>query len=220
MISPRSFRILVLLLTIGYSIEVATTANYTSFGAQFRFLTIWALTGNLIAAAAMLRPGHGHPDGRFDTALSVLAIINVLVVFSYWRLFFIDPTLINGENTPKPYREYYLHLVGPILMWIDLFWLKRGFRQLIPVLGWLGVVVLIYIGWAELLVAPLNAEPVGDVTSGLPYPFLNDMEPPARATFYGTIYGTGVFFALMFYGLAALLRRRRSEGCQPELESL
>jgi hypothetical protein len=161
MISPRSFRIFVLLLTIGYSIEVATTASYASFGAQF-----------------------------------------------------------NGKNTPKPYREYYLHLVGPILMWIDLFWLKRGFRQLIPVLGWLGVVVLIYVAWAELLVAPLNAEPVGEVTSGLPYPFLNDMEPPARATFYGTIYGTGALFALMFYGVAAALRRRRSEACRGELESL
>ena len=126
MIAPRTFRILVLLLTISYFIEVATTANYSAFGAQFRFFTIWALTGNLIAAAAMLRPRHGHPDGRFDTALSVLAIINVLVVFSYWRLFFIDPALVNGDTAPRPYKEYYLHLVGPILMWIDLFWLARS----------------------------------------------------------------------------------------------
>jgi hypothetical protein len=219
MIAPRRFRILVLLLAIGYSIEVATTANYSSFGAQFRFLTIWALTGNLIAAMAMLRPGHGHSDGRFDTALSVLAIINVLVVFSYWRLFFIDPALINGDNTPKPYREYYLHLVGPILMWIDLFWLERGFRRLLPVLGWLAVTVLLYVGWAELLVGPLNAEPVGDATSGLPYPFLNDMEPPARATFYGTIYGTGVIFTLMFYGIGLMSRRRSASG-QRELETV
>ena len=143
MIAPRHFRILVLLLTIGYFIEVAITANDSSFGAQFRFLTIWALTGNLIAATAMLRPAHGHPDGRFDIALSVLAVINVLVVFSYWQLFFIDPALVNGDNSPKPYREYYLHLVGPILMWIDLFWLKRGFRQLVPVLGWLAVALSI-----------------------------------------------------------------------------
>jgi hypothetical protein len=167
----------------------------------------------------MLRPGHGHSDGRFDTALSVLAIINVLVVFSYWRLFFIDPALINGDNTPKPYREYYLHLVGPILMWIDLFWLERGFRRLLPVLGWLAVTVLLYVGWAELLVGPLNAEPVGDATSGLPYPFLNDMEPPARATFYGTIYGTGVIFTLMFYGIGLMSRRRSASG-QRELETV
>ncbi|MGB5833771.1 MAG: hypothetical protein WBG92_17505 [Thiohalocapsa sp.] len=219
MIAPRHFRILVLLLTIGYFVEVAATANYSSFGAQFRFLTIWALTGNLIAAAAMLRSGYGRPDGRFDIALSVLAIINVLVVFSYWRLFFIDPALVNGDNTPKPYREYYLHLVGPILMWIDLFWLKRGFRRLLPVLIWLAVVVLTYVAWAELLVGPLNAKPVGDVTSGLPYPFLNDLEPQARATFYGTIYGTGAVFTLIFYGFLALLQRR-SRGGQRELETL
>ena len=218
MIDPRHFRLFVLLLTIGYSIEVAATANYGAFGAQFRFLTIWALTGNLIAAAAMLQPAHKHPDGRFDTALSVLAIINALVVFSYWRLFFIDPALVNGDATPKPYREYYLHLVMPILMWIDLFWLERGFRRLLAVLGWLAVTVLVYVAWTELLVAPLNAKPVGDVTSGLPYPFLNDMELPARATFYATIYITGAVFTLVFYGVGTMLRRR-SQADQRELQT-
>lgn len=211
MIDSRQFRLVVLMLAIGYSIEVAWTADYGAFGAQFRYLTIWALTGNLIAAAAMVRPQFAAPDGRFDVALSVLAILNVLVVFSYWRLFFIDPGLVNGDNTPKPYREYYLHLVGPVLMWIDLFWLKRGFRRLAPVLLWLAVAVAVYVVWAECLVGPLNDEPLGDVTTGLPYPFLNDMVPRDRAIFYATIYGTGAVFSVLFWGIGWVLRRRRPQ---------
>lgn len=207
MIYARRFRLVVLLLTILYTGEVAWTADYGAFGAQFRYLTIWALTGNLLAAAAMLRPKLGQPDGRLDSALSVLAILNMLVVFSYWRLFFIDPGLVNGDNTPKPYREYYLHLVGPLLMWIDLFWLKRGFRRLLPVLFWLGVAVMAYVAWSELLVGPLNYKPVGAVTTGLPYPFLNDMVPRDRAVFYGTIYGTGAVFSVLFFGVGVWRRR-------------
>ncbi|WP_138466316.1 hypothetical protein [Poseidonocella sp. HB161398] len=204
--TARRYRLIVLILAILYSIDVAVTADYGTFGAQFRYLTIWALTGNLMAAAAMTVPGFGRPDGRFDLPLSLLAIVNALVVISYWRLFLIDPSLVNGENDPKPYREYYLHLVGPALMWIDLFWLKRGFRRLLPVAGALAAMVVAYAGWAELLVGPLNDAPVGTVTSGLPYPFLNDMELPQRLAFYGTTFVGGLVLIPVFWGVGRLRR--------------
>lgn len=205
--NARRYRLIALLLALAYFADVARSADYGAFGAQFRYLTIWALTGNLLAAAAMMVPAWARADGRGDTALSVLAVIDALVVFSYWRLFFIDPSLVNGDNEVKPYREYYLHLVGPALMWVDFFSLKQGFRRVVPVLVGLAVAVLAYVGWAELLVGPLNDEPIGTVTTGLPYPFLNDMTGPARATFYGTIFGTGVVFTLGFFGLGWLRRR-------------
>ncbi len=211
------YRWAVLLLAAGYSVEVAATADYGAFGAQFRYLTIWALTGNLVAAAAMLSPRWGARDERGDTVLSVLAVLNLLVVFSYWRLFFTDPTLVNGDRTPQPYREYYLHLAGPVLMWIDLFTLKHGFRRVLPVVVWLGAVVLAYVAWAELLVQPFNTAPVGEVSAGLPYPFLNDMPLPARALFYLSIFGTGVLFALGFYALGWVVRRSSSRSAASPL---
>ncbi|WP_108259674.1 androgen-induced gene 1 family protein [Mangrovicoccus ximenensis] len=200
------YRLFVLILALFYTWEVARSADYAAFGAQFRYLTIWAQTGNLLAAAAMLVPRWGRPDGRLDTLLSLLAILNALVVISYWRLFFIDPSLVNGETAPKPYREYYLHLVGPLLMWVDLFRLKRGFRRMAPVAGGLLAMVLLYTGWAEMLVGPLNAEPAGSVTSGLPYPFLNDMAPGARAGFYGATFAGGVVLIPVFWGIGRLCR--------------
>ena len=203
---PR-YRLFVAVLAVLYSIDVARSADYAAFGAQFRYLTIWALTGNTLAALAMLVPRWGRADGRGDTALSVLAIIDALVVISYWRLFLIDPSLVNGDNDPKPYREYYLHAVGPALFWIDFFWLKLGFRRMLrPLLG-LAIAVAAYIAWAELLVGPLNPEPVGSITSGLPYPFLNDMTPPERARFYGITFACGAVLVPVFRGLGWVCRQ-------------
>jgi len=70
-----------------------------------------------------------------------------------------------------------------VLQWIDVLAIKRGFRRVGAVAVWLGVAVLAYLGWSEFVVAPLNDAPVGTVTAGLPYPFLNDMDPAARLAF-------------------------------------
>jgi len=207
--SAGGYRLIVALLALGYFADTARLADYHAFGAQFRFLTIWGQTANLVAALLMLVPRFGRPDGRLDTLLSVIAIVGALVVFSYWRLYLIDPHLVNGDDTPKPYRDYYLHLVGPALMWIDLLVLKRGFRRILPAIAGLAVMVVAYVGWIELLVAPRNSEPVGKVSTGFPYPFLNDMTPDQRGTFYGAIFVTGIAFILLFRLLSAVLRRLR-----------
>ncbi|MGB0903498.1 MAG: hypothetical protein ACPGVJ_01250, partial [Mangrovicoccus sp.] len=68
------FRIIICVLALAYSVDVARSADYDAFGAQFRYLTIWGLTGNTLAAIFMLLPGWGKPDGRGDLALSVLAV--------------------------------------------------------------------------------------------------------------------------------------------------
>lgn len=203
----RSFRLIILALAAFYFVDRGLSADYTAFGAQFRYLTIWALTGNLVAAAAMLTPHYGQPDGRADGALSALAILNALVVFSYWRLFFTDPALVNGTKQIVAYREYYLHLVGPLLMWIDLLLLKRGYRRALPSIAGLAVLIIVYALWAEVLVGPRNDAPVGTVTTGLPYPFLNDMDLQDRLIFYSTIFATGLVFVALFRGLAALRDR-------------
>lgn len=203
----RTFRLLVLALAAFYVTDRAFAANWDAFGGMFRYLTIWGLVGNFIAAAAMLTPAYGRPDGRLDGVLSALAILNALVVFSYWRLYFTDPTLVNGDKPVVAYREYYQHLIGPILMWIDFMLIKRGFRRIQPAVIGLAVLVLAYTLWAELLVGPRNSEPVGTVTSGLPYPFLNDMTLPGRLRFYASIFATGLVFIALFRGLAWLRDR-------------
>ena len=206
----RLFRLTVFALALFFFVDRALIANWDAFGGMFRYLTIWALTGNLIAAAAMLMPRYGEPDGRADGALATLAILNALVVFSYWRLYFISPALVNGSNEIVLWREYYLHLLGPLLMWVDFMTLKRGFRRVLPAVAGLAVLVLAYTLWAELLVGPRNDAPVGRVTAGLPYPFLNDMTLPARLRFYASIFVTGLVFVALFRALAWVRDRAHS----------
>ncbi|MGS4946954.1 hypothetical protein ACVDG3_15865 [Meridianimarinicoccus sp. RP-17] len=211
--SSRAYRWIVLLLAIVFFIDRATVedfADWSDFGWQFRYLTIWALTGSLVAAAMMLTRRFGQRDGRGAVFVSVVAVMNMIVVVSYWRLYFDDPTLVNGDNDIVPAREYYLHLAGPLLQWIDVLAIKRGFRRVLAVALWLGVAVLAYLGWSEFVVAPLNDEPVGTVTAGLPYPFLNNMPPTARLAFYGATWASGLVFIALLRGLQGLVDRAGS----------
>lgn len=208
----RTYRWIVFLLAAFYFAEqfwVREFGNMDKFGWQFRYLTIWALTGSMISAGLMLRPGWGTPgDPKGEVLAGLVGVINMMVVVSYWRLYFTDPALVNGENVPVLYREYYLHLLGPLLQWIDMLWIKRAFRRYAPVALWLAVLVIVYLSWAELVVSPLNAEPAGHVTNGLPYPFLNDMAADQRAIFYGVTFASGLVFAAVFWGLQRILPRR------------
>ena len=36
----------------------------------------------------------------YPAFISATAVLNIMVVFLYWRLYFIDPALVNGDNTP------------------------------------------------------------------------------------------------------------------------
>ena len=194
------YRWCVLLLAAFFFLDRFTAedfGNMAEFGWQFRYLTIWALTGSLIAAAMMLTPAYGRPGPRGEVFVSVVAVLNVIVVVSYWRLYFTDPKLVNGENEIVAYREYYLHLLGPLLQWVDVLTIKRAFRHMGAAALGLGALVLAYLGWAEFAVEPLNAAPVGTVTAGLPYPFLNDMTPAQRLGFYAATWASGLVFILV-----------------------
>ena len=65
-----------------------------------------------------------------------------------------------------------------------------------------------YVAWAELVLQPLNTWPSGTVTSGLPYRFLNSLEWPDRAVFYGTNLAVGVAILLAYASIAWGVRRR------------
>ncbi|SFP90047.1 hypothetical protein [Tranquillimonas alkanivorans] len=177
----------------------------SGFGWQFRYLTIWALTLSLISAAAMLRHSLGRGGPPYALA-AVTAVVNGLVVLSYWRLYFTDPSLVNSAGIAW-WQEYYLHLVGPVLQWIDALVLFGAFRKPWRTLGWLVTLILAYVGWIELAVQPRLDWPQGSVTSGLPYPFLNDMAFDARLGFYAATGLSGL--VLLAAGTGATWARRR-----------
>ena len=93
-------------------------------------------------------------------------------------------------------------MLGPLLQWFDALILLGALRAPVRVLGVLVVVILAYIGWIELLVQPLNNLPQGRVTSGLPYPFLNNMEFAMRQGFYISTAAMALVFILLGAGAA------------------
>lgn len=58
-----------------------------------------------------------------------------------------------------------------------------------------------YFLWAELVVGPFNTSPIGTVTTGLPYPFLNSMELAERVTYYATNTALAVIALMIFFVL-------------------
>ncbi|MGB0505475.1 MAG: hypothetical protein ACPGGK_04695 [Pikeienuella sp.] len=206
----RSYRAIVLALALGYWIYRFFDTNLDAFGWQFRFLTIWGMTANLLVAIAMMRLSLGLTEKRHETFVSVSAVLGMMVVYLYWQLYFIDPKLVSGDGGPSVWhQEYYFHLVGPLLMWIDAFLILGVFTRILRVLTGLLVLIAAYVLWIEIGVGPMNDAPVGSVTSGMPYPFLNDMDLGARMMFYAQTCGTGLLFMCLGWGLSALLRRTR-----------
>jgi len=207
-VAVRVFRWLVFLLAAGYVIRhLIFTADYSLPGGPFRHLTFWGLMFSFAAASRMLALTEGRTHRDWSTLVGVTAVINLLVVFLYWRLWFTDPALVNSGGPNLWYDEYYLHLLGPALQWFDALFVFGAFRRVLPALGGLAPAVLGYVAWIELFVGRFNDFPRGSVTAGLPYPFLNDMEIVARAGFYGTTSVTALAFLGGFWGLATLARR-------------
>ena len=198
-----SYRWSVFLLALGYSLYMFMVTDRSAFGWHFRYLTIWALTANLLVAGQMLRLSLGKTKSDWNSFVSVALVLNVVVVVNYWKLFLTDPKALNPNgNGLVWYLEYYLHLVGPALMAIDAFAILGVFRNLRRVCFYAVTLNLAYPIWVECVVAPRNNSPFGTVTSGLPYPFLNDMQLTQRLTFYMTILVTNFVFIVVGWRLA------------------
>ena len=146
-----------------------------------------------------------------DALVSSVAVLNAMVMFLYWKLYFIDPSLVNGNGPIVWHQEYYLHLCGPLLMIIDALFLNRAFQNILRGVLMTTMICIAYIIWSEAIVGPFNIEPIGSVTSGLPYPFLNDMVFMERALFYATTTATGVMMYAGFWLFSKLLPRLISQ---------
>lgn len=185
-VPARTLRWAGFLSALFYSGYMFIHSDQTLFGIQYRFLTIWALTGYMLAFLVLLRRSYDPTAGRYDSVVAASASVAAVVVLLYWRLYFQDPSLVNGSREPIWFVEYYLHLVGPAMIWADAILYSRPFRHVLRTAALLVGVVLAYTLWIEFAVQPMNDSPTGSVTTGLPYPFLNNMPLDQRLGFYAS----------------------------------
>lgn len=201
------YRWIVFLLAAGYCLHQMFLGSWSGPGGPFRYLTIWALFLSFYAASRMLALSEHRITRRHEVTAMCAAVLNVMVVFLYWRLYLTDPSLVNGGNPIVWWLEYYLHALGPALQIIDALFVgavfRRVWRAALPLLG----IIAAYVAWAELFVQRFNTKPVGEVTSGLPYPFLNSMEWADRAMFYGVNAATAMGLLVIFGLVGAVIYR-------------
>lgn len=206
------YRWIVFLLAAGYCLYQILFGAWTGPGGPFRYLTIWALFLSFYAASRMLALTEHRITRRHEVTAMSAAVLNVMVVFLYWRLYFSDPALVNNDGPIEWWLEYYLHGIGPALQIFDALFIGAVFRRVWRAILPLMTIIGLYVAWAELFVKRFNERPAGSVTSGLPYPFLNNMELPERAMFYavnaGTALGLLIVFGVLGAGIYRLKRPR------------
>ncbi|MEO1780364.1 MAG: hypothetical protein AAFU63_16435, partial [Pseudomonadota bacterium] len=204
------YRWIVFLLAAGFTLrQIVIYADYGPPGGPFRFLTIWALLLSFFAASRMLALTEKRSERPWPNLVAVTAVANALVVLIYWRLWLQDPALVNSGPPLPWWLDYYLHGLGPLLQWIDALFIYGAFRKPLRAVPLLLIVTGAYLLWIEFFVGPMNDRPVGLVTDGLPYPFLNAMELPDRLQFYGVTAASGLVFLAIFAALAWAIRRAR-----------
>lgn len=198
------WRLGVLLLAIGFWAHQFALQDLADFGWQFRYLSIWALTVAVMASAAAALSPADPEAGSADTIVLLAAALSAMQAVCYWVLRAGDPVGVATEGiVDVSARSLYLHAVMPVLLWIEAIFLTRATRGTLGAAAWLLVVLAAYVLWIEAAVAPLNPVPAGDVRTGLPYPFLNDMTQGARAA---------VYLRAMVLGLAMLAVVRLAAG--------
>ncbi len=202
------YRWIVFLLAAFYTLRTLIVSDYSEFGGPFRYLTYWALFGSFFAASRMIALTQARSGRRWDGMVSAVAVLNLMVVYLYWKLYFADPMSVtdNGQ-LGQWWLEYYLHLGGPLLQWIDVLFIHHAFRRLKASAAFLTLIIGSYVAWIEVFVGPLNSSPVGTVTSGLPYRFLNNLELTGRAQFYVANFVFAMGGLLAFAGIEWLIRR-------------
>lgn len=201
------YRWTVFLLAAAYCLYQTIFGSWSGPGGPFRYLTIWALFLSFYAASRMLALSEDRITRPHQVTAICASVLNVMVVYLYWKLFFTDPALVNNGGPIDWHQQYYLHGLGPALQIIDAIFIGRVFRRV-----WRGILPLLliiaaYVAWAELFVQRFNTKPEGSVTSGLPYPFLNSMEFSERAVFYAANGAISMALLVVFGIIGTVLYR-------------
>ena len=78
------YRLVCLLLSVGYFVYQFMAANYENFGIQFRYLTIWGLTGAMVSSYLLYRSKRNNLPETYHAFVSAVAVLNSMVGFLYW----------------------------------------------------------------------------------------------------------------------------------------
>lgn len=189
------WRLGVLLLAAGFWAQQFALQDLADFGWQFRYFAVWALTLGLAAGALTFRLSLVPDAGAPNSLLLVAAAVSALQAVLFWFFRLSDPSAIGaGGAGGDPVRIVYLHVLMPAFIWLEAVVFNRTARAAPAAACWLLMTLAAYVLWIEGAVVPLNPVPAGAVTSGMPYPFLNDMTQGARAALYAkaSIVGVGL----------------------------
>ncbi len=146
------------------------------FGKQYRYFTLWSLLANFMAVLFLNLSLRFTFFDQTKPFIAISSMMGLFTIILYWGLFFIDPNLVNyADERLDFFREIYLHFVGPALLFFDAFILKKAFTHFKKIIPYAFIINFGYFGWLELFVEPNSDFPVGKITAGLPYPFMNDM---------------------------------------------
>lgn len=195
-----------------YFIYDLTITNYAYVGWNLRFLTIWGLVAALITHLYCAFKRINKQTITLNTLINTSTLINVMVAFLYWRLYLIDPSLVNGDKTPVWIREYYLHALGPLLIVIEAVFLSSQFKPYLKSWLWSMVVCIAYSAWIELIIRPLSL--MSPAWSKIPYPFLANLSGYKLVEFYIQTYITAsivfVILALLSIGIGKITTQIKS----------
>lgn len=211
------YRWIVFLLAVLYCLRMLLLGDWEQIGGPLRYLTVWALFCSFFAASRMIALELGRRTQRWDGFVAMTSVLNTMVVFLYWRLYFADPYSVqNDGELGQFYLEMYLHAVGPALQLIDSLFIHRGHRKPLVATGWLVGVIASYVVWVEVFVQRVNDIPAGSVTSGLPYPFLNNLDLADRMAFYTTNVVIGIVLIAVYAVVSWAIRRSALPHTAPE----
>lgn len=193
------FRWVVFLLAAAAVIrQIVLTGDYSSAGGPFKYLTNWALLLSFFCASRMLALTERRSDRLWLNAVCVTAVVNVMTVYLYWSFRLDDPAQIDTGRRLPIAVDMYLHLAGPMLQCLDSVFLHRAFRFPGQATIWLLAAIATYLTLIERVVAPASITPYGSATSGLPYPFLNNLDTSDRLWFYLEMSFAAVVVLLAF----------------------
>ena len=165
------------------------------FGKQFRYFTLWSLLANFMAILFLSLSKSFRIFDQTKPFIAISSMMGLFTIILYWGLYFIDPNLVNyGDDQLDFFREIYLHFIGPALLFFDALVLKKTFTHFKKIVTYAFIINFGYFGWLELLVGPNSDFPVGKITSGLPYPFMNDMLLEHRLIFMVVCFLCGASF--------------------------
>lgn len=201
------YRWAVFLMAGGYCVYQTVFGSWSGPGGPFRYLTIWALFLSFYSASRMLALSDDRITRPHQVTAISASVLNVMVVYLYWKLYFTDPSLVNNDGPIDWHQQYYLHALGPALQIFDALFIGRVYRRVWRAILPLLAIIAAYVAWAELFVQRFNARPEGSVTSGLPYPFLNSMEFSERIVFYAANGGMAMGLLVVFGIVGAALYR-------------